>query len=513
MIIIAIDLKSFYASVECVERGLDPLDTNLLVADESRTEKTICLAVSPSLKAYGISGRARLFEAIEGVKKENAKRLLRAPGKKFSGASFHASELNADPSLEATFITAPPRMKKYMDISQKIFGIYLRYIAPEDIHIYSVDEVFMDVTHYLKTYNMTPHELAIKMIREVLSETGITATAGIGTNLYLAKIAMDIVAKKMPADKDGVRIAELDEMSYRKLLWDHTPITDFWRIGRGIAKRLKKAEIYTMGDIARCSIGGPDDFYNEDLLYKMFGINAELIIDHAWGYEPTLISDIKAYVPEQNSMSSGQVLSRGYENDEAYIVIREMAEVLSFDLFSKGLYSGQIVLDVGYDALEPRSDRAKNYKGEFDVNRYGKTVPKGVHGSINLKEYTNLSHDFIDAVSELFKRITDPTVLIRRMYVTATNVVPKDRIPNSKESGYEQLSLFSEGYMAEDNTLRLDVDTKSADDKKKEKEAALQGALLSIKERYGKNAVLRGESYLPGATQRERNAQVGGHKA
>ena len=384
---IAIDLKSFYASVECVERGLDPLTTNLVVADLSRTEKTICLAVTPSLKSYGISGRARLFEVVRDVRTLNLRRLQKAPGRKFSGSSSDKRALDADPSLEITYEVAKPRMALYMEYSSRIYQIYLKYIAPEDIHVYSVDEVFMDVTDYLDTYGLTPHELAIKMIRDVLKNTGITATAGIGTNLYLAKIAMDIVAKKMPADKDGVRIAELNEISYRRQLWDHTPITDFWRIGSGYRRRLESVGLYTMGDIARCSLGRPGEYHNPDLLFDLFGINAELLIDHAWGVEPCTIKDIKSYVPENNSISSGQVLQEPYPFDKAKLVVREMTESLVLDLVKKDLLTDQMVLTVGYDIENLSGGKQDSF--EVDTDRYGRKVPKSAHGSINLKRKTS----------------------------------------------------------------------------------------------------------------------------
>ena len=381
---IAIDLKSFYASVECRERSRDPLTTNLVVADPSRTEKTICLAVSPSLKKYGLSGRARLFEVIQKVNAANNIRKLKAPNHVFSGSSDDSTELQKNPSLKIDYIIAPPRMARYMEYSTKIYNIYLKYIAPEDIHIYSIDEVFIDVTHYLSTYNMTARELAMTMIQDILDTTGITATAGIGTNMYLCKIAMDIVAKHIEPDKNGVRIAELDEMSYRRLLWNHRPITDFWRVGRGYSKKLEKIGLYTMGDIARCSIGKPTDYYSEELLYKLFGINAELLIDHAWGYEPCTMEDVKAYKPETNSISSGQVLHCPYEFDKARLVVKEMTDLMVLDLVDKGLVTNQIVLTIGYD-IENITDknRSQSYKGTVTTNYYGKKVPKPAHGTTN----------------------------------------------------------------------------------------------------------------------------------
>ncbi|MBQ6265750.1 MAG: DNA methylase [Clostridia bacterium] len=499
----AIDLKSFYASVECVERGLDPLRANLVVADASRTEKTICLAVSPPLKSFGIPGRARLFEVIEKVNEVNSLRRSLAPGRRFSGKSYDIKELENDPSLELDYIVAPPQMAKYMEISAYIFSVYMRYISPDDIHVYSVDEVFMDITSYLKTYRMTAHELVMKMIKEVLSETGITATAGIGTNLYLCKIAMDIVAKHIEPDSDGVRIAELDEMSYRRLLWDHTPITDFWRVGKGTARRLEKYGMFTMGDIARCSVGNRNSRYNEDLLYKLFGINAELLIDHAWGREPCTIADIKAYRPENNSLSSGQVLKCGYSNEAAGIVIREMADALALELFEKGLCTDQIVLNINYDAenlTDP--ERRREYKGEIERNYYGKLVPKSVHASVNLGKSTSSGKIIGDATFSLFRKITDESLLIRRMNIAANHVVPKNKTQNEEE--YEQLDLFTD-YEAEE-------EKKAAEKISDEREENRQRAVLEIKKKFGKNAILKGLSYKDGATAKERNSQIGGHK-
>ena len=499
----AIDLKSFYASVECVERGLDPLRANLVVADASRTEKTICLAVTPALKSFGIPGRARLFEVIEKVNEINSLRHSVAPGRKFSGKSFDINELEANPSLELDYIVAPPQMAKYMEISAHIFSIYMRYISPEDIHVYSIDEVFMDITNYLGTYKMSARELVMKMIKEVLKETGITATAGIGTNLYLCKIAMDIVAKHIEPDSDGVRIAELDEMSYRHLLWDHTPVTDFWRVGKGTAKRLEKYGMFTMGDIAKCSVGSRNSRYNEDLLYKLFGINAELLIDHAWGREPCTIADIKAYKPENNSLSSGQVLKCGYTNEAAGIVIREMADALALELFEKGLCTDQIVLNINYDAENlTNPERRREYKGEIERNYYGKLVPKSVHGSVNLGKSTSSEKTIGDATFGLFRRITDENLLIRRMNIAANHVVPKETATNEEE--YEQLDLFTD-YAAEE-------EKKNAEKSIDEREENRQRAVLEIKKKFGKNAILKGLSYKDGATAKERNSQIGGHK-
>lgn len=500
----AIDLKSFYASVECVSRGLDPLDANLVVADESRTEKTICLAVSPSLKAYGIPGRARLFEVVQRVREVNGTRRLGAPNKKFTGKSDLAHELNADPALELSYIAAPPRMALYMKYSTDIYNIYLRYIAPEDIHVYSVDEVFMDLTPYLETYKMTPRELVMKMIRQVYEETGITATAGIGTNLYLCKIAMDIVAKKAPPDEHGVRIAELDEMSYRRQLWEHRPLTDFWRVGRGYAKKLESYGIYTMGDVAKCSLGNDSDFYSENLLYRLFGVNAELLIDHAWGWEPCTIADIKAYRPSTNSLSSGQVLKCPYDFEKAKLVVREMTELLVLDLVKKGLVTDQMVLTVGYDieCLSNPEIRQK-YHGEVTADHYGRKVPKSAHGSQNLARHLSSSKIIVDAVMELFDRIVNPDLLVRRMYVVANHVI-RECDAQCAES-YEQLDFFSD--------YGEQLRKKEAEEAELKKEKSLQKAILKLSEKYGKNAVLKGMNLEEGATAVERNGQIGGHKA
>ncbi|MBE6836162.1 MAG: DNA methylase [Ruminococcaceae bacterium] len=488
---IAIDLKSFYASVECVERGLDPLNTNLVVADQSRTEKTICLAVSPSLKKHGIPGRARLFEVVEKVREVNSLRRSLAPKNKLAGKSVFADELESNPALELDYIVAPPQMARYMEISTNIYNIYLKYIAPEDIHVYSVDEVFIDATNYLKTYKKTAHELAMTMIRDVLSSTGITATAGIGTNMYLCKIAMDIVAKHIPADKDGVRIAELDEMSYRKQLWEHTPITDFWRVGKGYATRLANNGMYTMGDVARCSIE------NEDKLYKLFGINAELLIDHAWGYEPCRMSDIKSYVPESNSLSLGQVLSSPYPFEKARLIVREMTDNLVLDLVKKGLVTDQMVLTVGYDI-----ENTKNVS-ESEIDRYGRKTPKSAHGSINLNMYTSSTKIITDAVIKLFDRIVDRQYTVRRMYVVANRVLPEKSLKDKEQ--FEQMDLFTD-YEKRDKE-------KEEQNEAIEKEKKIQQAVISIKDKFGKNAILKGMNFEEGATAKERNEQVGGHKA
>ncbi len=499
---IAIDLKSFFASVECVERGLNPLRTNLVVADAGRTTKTICLAVSPSLKAYGIPGRARLFEVVRRVKEVNALRKTAIGGRDFSGESFLADELEADPALELSYITAPPRMAYYMKYSTKIYDIYLKYIAPEDIHVYSIDEVFIDVTTYLNTYQMSARQLAQKMMADVLETTGITATAGIGTNMYLCKIAMDIVAKHMLPDEKGARIAELDETSYRRLLWNHRPLTEFWRIGRGYAKKLEANGMYTMGDVARCSIGSPTDYYNEDLLYKLFGINAELLIDHAWGWEPCTIADVKAYRPEANSISTGQVLQCPYTADKARLIVQEMADALSLDLVDKGLVTDQIVLTVGYDVENLLDEqRSRNYKGEVTTDHYGRKLPKHAHGTKNLPAHTSLTSQIMEATLKLYDCIMDETLLVRRITLAANHVLPKEKV--AKEQEYEQLELFSSG----------DEGKELIDKEEQEREKRLQKAVLDIKKRYGKNAVLRGMNFEEGATMRERNGQIGGHKA
>ncbi len=500
---IAIDLKSFYASVECVERGLDPLTTNLVVADSSRTEKTICLAVSPSLKAHGIGGRARLFEVIQRIEQVNAQRKHKAPKRTLVGKSWNAPELGSNPSLAVDYIIAPPQMARYMEVSTNIYQIYLKYIAPEDIHVYSIDEVFIDATAYLKTYGLTAHELAVKMIRDVLKHTGITATAGIGTNMYLAKIAMDIVAKKMPADKDGVRIAELDEMSYRRQLWNHRPLTSFWRVGHGIASKLEEKGLYTMGDIARCSLGGKYDYYNEDLLYKLFGVNAELLIDHAWGWEPCTIEDIKAYKPESSSISSGQVLQCPYDFEKGKLIVREMTDLLTLDLVDKGLVADQMVLTVGYDIENLRDTFKKmQYSGQVTTDHYGRQIPKSTHGSINLGQHTSSTKIITEKVMELYDRIVDPQFTVRRMYVVANHVINENNI---EEQPPEQLDFYTD-YEALERQ-------KAEEEERLFREKNMQKALIGIKKKYGKNAVLKGMNLEEGATTVERNGQVGGHRA
>ena len=505
---IAIDLKSFYASVECVERGLDPLRTNLVVADPTRTEKTICLAVSPSLKSYGIPGRARLFEVVQKVREVNSARKRAIGGKDFSGSSSFDPDVKSNPELELSYEVAPPRMRYYMEYSSRIVSIYMKYVAPEDMHVYSIDEVFMDVTHYLRTYKMTAHELAMKMVREVLSETGITATAGIGTNLFLCKVAMDIVAKHMPADKDGVRVAELDEKKFREMLWDHRPLTDFWRIGRGTASKLEKNGMYTLGDVARCSVGDRTTHYNEDLLYKLFGVNAELIIDHAWGYEPCEISDIKGYVPRDTSISNGQVLKQPYTAEKGLLIIKEMAEQLSLSLVQKGLVTDQIVLYVGYDIenlYDP--DRMKGYEGETVKDRYGRLVPEPAGGSQNIGHYTSSTRTIVSAAAELYNRIINMDLLIRRVSIAANHTLPEEegRTLDKKETEYVQLDLFTD-------YEQIEMERRKTEEAER-KDRALQAAVLDIQQKYGKNAILKGMNLEEGAMTAERNGTVGGHKA
>ena len=496
---IAIDLKSFYASVECQELGRDPLTTNLVVADRSRTEKTICLAVSPSLKALGIPGRARLFEVVQQVRRINAGRLAKAPGRKFRGKSSDAAELEQDPSLELDYIVATPRMSYYMAYSTRIYNIYLKYAAPEDIHVYSVDEVFIDATDYLRTNGISAHDFAMLMIQDVLKTTGITATAGIGPNLYLCKVAMDIWAKHIPADRNGVRIAELDEMTYRQYLWGHRPITDFWRVGKGYAKKLADNGMYTMGDIARCSVGGPGDIKNEALLYRLFGVNAELLIDHAWGWEPCEIRHIKAFKPENNSLSIGQVLQEPYSFDKARIIVREMTDSLVMDLVDKGLVTDQIVLTVGYDIESLTAE----YKGVVETDWYGRKVPKMAHGSENTGQMTSSTKLIMDAAMRLYDRIVDKKLLVRRMYVVANHIVDAETVKTAPE--FEQMDFFSE--------MESEEGSREAEEAARAKEERLQKAMLSIKKRYGKNAILHGTSYEEGATGRDRNNQIGGHRA
>ena len=457
---ICIDLKSFYASVECVERGLDPMTANLVVADESRTDKTICLAVSPSLKAYGVPGRGRLFEVKQRLRE--------------------VKDLTGE---EVSFIVAKPRMAKYIEISADIYEIYLKYIAPEDIHVYSIDEVFIDCSKYLKLYRMDAHALAMTMMRDVLKNTGITATAGIGTNMYLAKIAMDIVAKRCPADRDGVRIAELDEQRYKQLLWEHQPLTDFWQIGSGTVRRLAGKGIYTMGDIARCSLGKKGEFYSEDLLFALFGVNAELLIDHAWGIESCTMADIKSYKPSSNSVGTGQVLQRPYSYDEAEIIVKEMTEQLVLDLVDKALVTDAIVLHIGYD----KDNAGGGFQGERIIDAYGRSIPRAAHGTAKLGSYMSSGKMIMKAVMELYAQIVDRNLTVRRVNLAAIRVLHEDAVP-------VQMDLFT------------DVEAL-------EKEKSLQKAMLRLQKRYGKNTVLRGNDFQEGATKIDRNQQIGGHKA
>ena len=489
----AIDLKSFYASVECQERGLNPITTNLVVADSSRTEKTICLAVSPSLKAYGIPGRARLFEVLQKVKEVNIDRKRKAPNQTFTGSSYDDIALKKNPDLELSYIVAPPRMSHYMKCSTNIYNVYLKWFSPEDIYVYSIDEVFIDITHYLKAYNMKARELITKVIQDVYETTGITATAGIGTNLYLCKVAMDIVAKHVEPNRNGVRIAGLDEMTYRKLLWDHRPITDFWRVGKGYAKKLEEHRIYTMGDIARVSI------QNEELLYKLFGINAELLIDHAWGWEPVTIKQIKAYKPTTNSISSGQVLHCPYNYEQTKLIVKEMTELLTLDLVEKNLVTNQIVLTVGYD-IENLIDPyiSNSYKGAITIDRYGRKIPKHAHGTINLDHKTASTKIIMEATMKLYEKIMNKQLLVRRINITANNVVDEETA--KKEKPFEQIDLFT----------NYQEKVEKTQEEKTEKE--LQKAMIDIKKRYGKNAILKGMNLQEGGTTIERNGQIGGHK-
>lgn len=501
---IAIDIKSFYASVECRERGLDPMKTHLVVADASRTEKTICLAVTPSLKAYGLSGRSRLFEVVSRVKAVNEERRRKAPGRRLTGRSYDADELERHPEAALDYLIAPPRMARYIDVSTEIYRVYLKYIAPEDIHVYSIDEVFMDATRYLQTYRMSARELAKKIILDVLETTGMTATAGIGTNLYLCKIAMDIEAKHTAADDDGVRIAELDELSYRRKLWTHRPLTDFWRIGKGYARKLEAHRLYTMGDIARCSLGEENEYYNEDFLYKLFGVNAELLIDHAWGIEPCTMADIKSYRPESSSLASGQVLQSPYSNEKARLVLREMTEAAAFDLTEKDLTTDQLVLTVGYD-IENLTDpeRRNGYRGEVTVDPYGRRIPKPAHGTANLERHTASAKRMTEAALALYDRITDKTLTVRRLNLSINRLLPES------ESERPALPLQPD--------LFCDIDAVRAAEEaaraEREKEKNLQKAAVAVRQRFGKNALLKGSSLEEGATARERNRQIGGHKA
>ncbi len=495
---IAIDLKSFYASQECIARGLDPMTTNLVVADSSRTEKTICLAVSPSLKRHGIPGRPRLFEVVQKLKEVNALRREKAPGRRLTGKSTDDLAIRADPSLEVDFIAAPPRMALYMECSTRIYQIYLKYVAPEDIHVYSIDEVFIDAAPYLKTYGLTAYELAKKLMYEVLDVTGITAAAGIGTNLYLCKIAMDIMAKRTEPDRYGVRIAQLDEMSYRRQLWDHRPLTDFWRVGRGYARKLEAHGMFTMGDVARCSV------HQEDLLYRLFGINAELLIDHAWGWEPCTIADIRSYQPQSSSLGSGQVLHCPYTAQKAKLIVREMTDLLVLDLVDKGLVTDQMVLTIGYDR-ESLSDPAvrKQYQDSLVTDHYGRQIPKHAHGSVNLPRQTSSTRIITEAVMTLFDQIVDGNLLVRRVNLVANHIARESSL--SPEAPPVQLDFFRD--------MGAEKRRQEAEERDLEREKKRQQALLKIRKKYGKNAILKGMNYEEGATTRDRNKQIGGHKA
>lgn len=496
-IYIAIDLKSYYSSVECVDRGFNPLTTNLVVADEARTEKTICLAVSPSLKALGISGRPRLFEVVTRVRQVNNQRLAKLAKKEFTGKSIYSQELEEHPDWAVDYVVATPRMARYMKMSTEIYRIYSQYVSPEDLHIYSVDEVFIDATHYLDKYKMTAHELALTIIRDVLRTTGITATAGIGTNMYLCKVAMDIIAKHVPADKDGVRIAELDEKSYRQLLWNHTPITDFWRVGKGYARKLERYQLLTMGDVAKCSVGKANEFYNAKLLYSLFGVNAELLIDHAWGYEPCTMADIKSYRPENNTICSGQVLDAPYSYTKGRLIVREMADLLILDLVAKRLVTNQITLTVGYD-IENLADPHNTYTGEIKVDHYGRKVPKHAHGTIHLAGYSSSTEEIMAKTMELYTKIMNPKLLIRRVSIVANNVLREDQAP---QHFVEQLDLFA------------DLEENVAKKRNEAKEKRLQQAIIDIQAKYGKNGILKGMNLVEGAKTIERNSSIGGHKA
>ena len=537
---IAIDLKSFYASVECVARGLDPLTTHLVVADETRTDKTICLAVSPSLKNYGIPGRARLFEVQQRLNGVNLERAVHAPGGRLIGESCDACDLERSPGLKASMVIAKPRMAHYLEISGQIYGIYLKYAAPEHIHVYSIDEVFIDATPYLRSLGMGPHAMARTIVREILTTTGITATAGIGSNMYLAKVAMDIVAKHMPADKDGVRVAELNEMSYRRLLWDHRPLTDFWRVGRGYAKKLEHAGLMTMGDIARCSVGRASDYYNEDLLYRMFGVNAELLIDHAWGWEPCTIADIKVYKPAGHSLSSGQVLTGPAGFDAARLIVREMADTLSLDLVAKGVKAGRVGLMVGYDtaSLDPKrlgkdgsadlkaiaEHAVATYDGPVSIDRYGRRVPKPATGSIALPEPTSATSRICDAVDKLFLSIVDRRLLVRRLNVVAADVLTDEQLEERRQaaaSEYTQPDLFAameapvdsaSADAAECEAMRS-ADGGSKDSPRGDAELHMQQTLLDIKRKFGRNSIIKAMDMFDDATGQQRNKQIGGHAA
>ena len=535
---VAIDLKSFYASSECVEHGFPPLSTHLVVADQSRTDKTICLAVSPSLKEYGLPGRARLFEVKAKLKEVNAARRAVAPGGVLTGKSYDAKALADNPNLAADVFIAKPRMSHYLAMSAKIYGIYLKYVSADDIHVYSVDEVFMDVTGYLRAYGKGVEEMTRDIIHDIHAQTGITATAGIGTNMYLAKVAMDIVAKHIQAGEDGIRIARLDEMSYRKLLWGHRPITDFWRVGRGYAKKLEAQGLLTMGDIARCSMGRADEYYNEDLLYRMFGMNAELLIDHAWGWEPCTIADIKAYKPAGHSMSSGQVLTGAVGFDSARLIVREMADTLSLDLVAKGMRAGRVGMMIGYDtaSLDPKrlgkdapaelktiAERAAaTYDGPVSLDRYGRRVPKPATGSIGLGDHTSSTTRICDAVDELFCGIVDHRLLIRRLNVVASDLQTVEQLADrDAAANYIQPDLFSDMQEASnggnckgsDDSGMQSFHAEDAHGINEVSEQHVQQTILNIKRKFGKNAVIKGMDMFADATGQQRNQQIGGHAA
>ena len=497
---LCIDLKSYYASVECVGRGLDPMVTNLVVADISRTEKTICLAVSPALKSFGIPSRIRLFEVNQKVKDINYDRRMKIPAKQFWDKSCDIRELKKDPTLEMDFIIAPPRMTAYMKQSAEIYDIYLKYFAPEDIHVYSIDEVFIDLTTYLEFYKRSPHDLASEIVDVVYHQTGITATVGIGTNMYLAKVAMDILAKKMPADEKGMRIAELDEQTYRYEMWEHEPIRDFWRVGSGYTRKLHAAGLYTMGDIARYSLTQQ----GEDRLYKLFGVNAELLIDHAWGWEPCTMADVKSYRPITNSLSSGQVLHCAYTAEKARVIVMEMTDRLVLDMVDKGISTDQLILTIGYDRESLQDPRfRKNYKGEIVIDHYGREIPKHAHGTRNLGKHTSSSRVIIEAMMELYDRIIDTSLLVRRVTIAVNNVISEEEL--EKRRTPEQLDLFTDIEAAEKK--------KQHEKESYQKEKQLQKAILHVHKKYGKNALLKGMNLLEGATMKDRNEQVGGHKA
>ena len=499
----AIDLKSFFASVECIDRDLDPLNTNLVVADASRTDKTICLAVTPSLKALGVPSRPRLFEVVQQMGLQNAIRREKAPQKAFQGSSFHADVLDAHPELSIDYIVAPPRMQRYMDFSAKVYEIYLQYMAPEDIHVYSIDEVFLDLTPYLRIAGLSPKAFVGRIVNAVYQSTGITATAGIGTNLYLCKVAMDIVAKRAQPDASGLRIAQLDELAYRQLLWNHLPLTDFWRIGRGYEKKLKKAGLHTMGDIARCSLGGPEDFYNEDLLYKLFGVNAELLIDHAWGLEPCTLQHIKAYKPSTHSLSSGQVLHCPYPYEKACLVVREMADAMAMTLTEKGLVAHHLVLCVNYDKENlSDTDHAKSYTGAITTDHYGRQVPKHAQGTYSFPVANASCALFLEAAKQLCAQIMDPTLLVRKLNIAACHVIPLQQLES--QPVFQQLDFWADN---------ADLQQQCQTAQRLLKEQKKQKAMLHIKHRFGKNAIFRCMNLQEGATARERNRQVGGHKA